>query len=135
MGVEAVGTGIKTNLSNITDLRIYAPNELPDSINEFPTALIQHIGTIYDQSMGGLQIHTYKIKIALTRQDLPSALNAILDYLENTGAKSIRAKIDADPTLNGSAQTASVISNSGQGAFMWGGILYLGTEFEIEVHE
>jgi len=135
MGVESVGTGIKTNLSNISGLRVYAPNELQDSINELPTALIQHIGTVYDQSMGGLQVHTFKVKIALSRADLPSALNAILDYLENTGDKSVRAKIDADPTLNGSAQTASVISNSGQGAFMWGGILYLGTEFEIEVHE
>jgi len=69
--------------------------------------------------------------MAVTRQDLPSAMTNLLDYLDNTGASSVRAKINADPTLNSSCDTAWVESNMGQGGFMWGGEMYLGTEFEI----
>lgn len=135
MGVKSVGNGIKTRLENISGLRVFAPNELPDSVNQLPCALIQHVGTDYDQSMGGLQHHTFKVKVLVTRQDMPSALNSILDYVENTGSESIREQIENDVTLDSSADTSMVRSNTGQGGFVWGGIAYLGTEFEIEAWE
>lgn len=139
MSVKTVGQGIKVNLGNISGLRIFAPDELEDSIPEFPCALILHGGTSPDQAMGGgasaLQHHRFRIKIAVAQQDKPSALSELLDYLANSGAKSVRAKIDADPTLNSTAQEAYVVEDFGQGGFDWGGILYLGTEFILEVWE
>lgn len=139
MSVESIGTGIKTNLGNVTGLnRIFATNEIPDSINDFPAAVIQHTGTNYGITMGGdssHDVHTFKIKVAVTRQDSPSAFNKLLDFLTKTGSDSIIQKLRADPTLDGSASDITVMSNSGQGGFEWGGILYLGTEFDIEVYE
>ena len=137
MSVKAIGTGIKTNLGNVKGLNhIYAPNELPDSINEPPAAIIQHAGTEYGLTMGGgVDKHYFKIKIALTKQDTPSAFNKLLDFLTRTGDDSIVEKLRDDTTLNGSASDITVMSNSGQGGFEWAGILYLGTEFNIEVYE
>jgi len=138
VSVKTVGDGIKTNLSNISGLRVFAPKELPGSLNEFPVALILHSGTSYQQTMGGdssYDTHRFRILIAVSNQDQPSALTALLDYLDKTGDKSVRASLEADPTLDGSAQDIVIISNTGQGGFSWGGMLYLGTTFELEVYE
>ena len=134
MSLKAVGAGLAVILENISGLRVYAPAELPSSLNEFPCAVILHSGTTYNVAMGSgdaTQEHRFRVKLAVTSQDLPSALSNLLDYLDNTGASSVRAKINADQTLNASCDTAWVEGNTGQGGFMWGGIMYLGTEFEV----
>jgi len=139
MSVETIGSGIKTNLANVTGLkRVYAPNELPEVVNEFPAAVIVHVGTDYYQTMGrdsSHDRHDFKIKVFLTNQDQPTAFNRLLDFLAKTGNDSIVQKIMADSTLNGSASDVSVVSNSGQSIITWGGIQYLGTEFDLEVWE
>lgn len=139
MSVETIGSGIKTNLANVTGLkRVYAPNELPEVVNEFPTAVIQHVGTDYYQTMGldsSHSKHAFKVKVFLTNQDQPSAFNRLLDFLTKTGSDSIVQKLMADSTLNGSASDITVVSNTGQSIIPWGGIDYLGTEFDLEVWE
>jgi len=139
MSAEAIGTGIKTNLGNVTGLkRTYAPNEIPETINEFPCAVILHIGTDYGITMGGDSSHdrhTFKVKVFVTDQDQPSALNLLMNFLARTGSDSVVQKIRADTTLAGSASTVTVMSNAGQGVITWGGIQYLGTEFDLEVYE
>jgi hypothetical protein len=139
VSIKAIGSGIKTNLGSVTGLKhIYAPNELPESVNEFPAAVIQHVGTAYGISMGGDSAHDrhdFTIKVLLTNQDQPTAFNALLDYLARTGDNSIVQKLRADKTLAGSASGFTVISNSGQSLITWGGVQYLGTEFSLEVYE
>ena len=139
MSVEAIGTGIKTNLGGVTSLkRIYACNELPETVNEFPAAVIQHVGTDYYQTMGldsSHSKHAFKVKVFLTNQDQPSAFNKLLDFLAKTGDDSIVQKLMADSTLNGSASDITVVSNTGQSIIPWGGVDYLGTEFDLEVWE
>ena len=139
MSVESIGSGIKTNLGNVTGLkRIYASNELPEVVNEFPAAVIQHVGTEYYQTMGwdsSHDKHQFKVKVFLTNQDQPSAFNKLLDFLAKTGTDSIVQKLMADSTLNGSASDITVVSNTGQSIIPWGGVDYLGTEFDLEVWE
>ena len=132
MGIEAIGDGIKTNLNTIAGLRVYAPKELPDSL-ELPCALIlpgvSEYATAYDLGYDLI----YRIVICIAKQDTPSAFNSILDYIEAAGAKSIFAAIDADLTLNGSCDTCKLFRNHGVGSIIWGGIGYLSTEFELHV--
>jgi len=137
MSVEAIGSGIKTNLSNITSLsRVYAPNEMPNQINEFPCAVIQHVGTEYGLTMGGaLDKHDFRIVVFITNQDTPSAFNRLLDFLASTGDDSIVQAIRDDITLNGSASDVTIIDNTGQSIITWAGVQYLGTEFNLEVYE
>jgi len=134
MGIETIGTGLKTILEGISGLRVFAPNELPDSIPEFPAALILPGETNYEAAMGGDYDWTLRVLILLGKQDTPSAFNEILDYIEPTGAKSVITKVKADPTLDSSCDTSRVIRNLGVGATMWGGIAYLSTEFEIAIY-
>lgn len=132
MGIEAIGDGIKVNLNTIVGLRVYAPKELPDTL-ELPCALIlpgvSEYATAYDQSAD----LTYRIVICIAKQDTPSAFNDILDYIEAVGAESVFAAINADLTLNASCDTCKLQRNLGVGSTVWGGIGYLSTEFELAV--
>lgn len=132
MGIEAIGDGIKVNLNTIVGLRVYAPKELPDSL-ELPCALILPGVSEYATSYDPDHDLTFRIVVCVAKQDTPSAFNAILDYIEATGAKSIFAAIDADRTLNASCDTCKLQRNLGVGSTVWGGIVYLSTEFELAV--
>lgn len=132
MGIEAIGTGLKTTLS-ISGLRVFAPNELPDSVNQLPAALILPGETNYGTSFGADYNYSLRILILVAKQDSPSAFNKILDYIEPTGSSSVLAKVKADRTLDGSCEDCKVLRNLGVGATVWGGITYLSTEFEVAI--
>ena len=135
MGVKSIGEGLKKRLRTINDLRVYAPHELPKSIRDFPVALIMPPATSYHDTHGGADYMTltYRILLALTNQDQPDKLSKLIDYIEPTGDKSIVAAIEGDGTLGGEASDSWVLNNSGAGYVNWGGINYLGTEFESKV--
>jgi|TARA_Y100000310_G_scaffold317685_1_gene370834 hypothetical protein len=136
MGLEGMGSGLKTRLETISDLaRVYAPNELPNSINEFPVALVLPGETLYNQTFGNAEIVTFRILIMLSKQDTPTVLNRMLDYIEKAGSDSVYAAIDGDATLGGEADFAMLISNSGAGTTVWGGHQYLSTEFLVEAQK
>jgi hypothetical protein len=129
-----MGDGLKTRLETISGLRVYAPKELPDSVNSFPAALILLGDTNYLQTYTNDVEVIFRVLLLLTKQNQPSALNKLLDYIEPTGVKSIRAAIDGDTTLGGAADFAVMVSCSGAGVTTWGGHIYLSTEFEVRVH-
>jgi hypothetical protein len=133
MTISAIGTGLKGIIDDITGLRVYAPNELPDSVNDLPAAVIVLGETEYDADFSGNYDFSLRVIVLLTKQDSPSAFNRIIAYIEPTGASSILAKINADPTLGGTCDSSKVIRNKGAGATNWGGIMYLSTEFEVAV--
>ncbi len=132
MSLETIGSGIKTRLETITGLKVFAPNELPDSINQFPAALILPGTTEYHAMFSGDANYVFRIIILFTKQDQPSALNKLLDYIELTGTYSVKAAIDADRTLNASADDCKLTRNLGIGVTSWGGYNYLSTEFTLE---
>lgn len=134
MGVEAIGTGIKTNLETITALRVFAPNELPDTIPELPCAIIMPPTIDYDVTFTDSNDYMFRIILLFSKQDSPSALNRLADYTEPTGTYSIVAAIDADNTLDSSADDSRIINNTGAGVTIWGGHPFLSTEFDLLVY-
>jgi hypothetical protein len=134
MSIKTIGQAIKTNLSSITGLRVFSPDEIPDTIPELPAIVLFQGKTDYEMTHDGCYNISYKGKLLAAKQDQPSALTALLDYIEPSGASSIKAAIMADRTLGGTAGDVRVISNSGQGFLDWGGIIYAATEFEIIVY-
>jgi hypothetical protein len=133
MGLQDIGGGIKTRLETITGLRVYAPNGLPSSLNDLPAALIMLGPTDYNEAFDGDSAFNFRIVIVLAKQDQPSTLDKLLDYIETSGTYSVKAAIEADRTLNGKADTCQLIRNTGLVPVEWGGITYLGTEFELKV--
>lgn len=133
MGIEAIGTALKAILDDITGLRVYAPNELPDSVNELPAALIVLGPSNYHGDFDGDFDFMLRVIILLAKQDSPSAFNKIIDYIEITGTNSIPKKIDDNPTISSTCDTSKIMRNNGISQTEWGGIPYLSTEFEIAV--
>ena len=133
MGLETIGAGVAVRLETISGLKVFAPDELPDVINEFPAALILPGETTYNAMMSGGANYIFRIILLFTKQDSPSALGKLLDYIELTGTYSVKAAIDADTTLNSSADDSRVTKNLGIGVTNWGGYAYLSTEFLLEV--
>jgi len=133
MGIESIGTGLKTVLDGISKLRVYAPNQLPDSVNQLPAALILPGEASYDQDFSADYDYMLRVVIIIAKQDSPSAFNKILDYIEPTGDYSVLATVQASPTLGDTCAAAVVKRNLGVGATNWGGINYLSTEFEVTI--
>ena len=132
MGMEAMGSGIKTRLQTITDIKhVWAPNELPDAVNEFPAALILPGTTEYHQTFGNQEEVMFRIIIRMHKANQPSALNRVSDYIDKSGCDSVYAAIDGDSTLAGAADWAVVDSNNGIGWTSWGNQNYLSTEFSV----
>lgn len=135
MGVETIGAALAVRLETISGLRVYAPAELPQSLNEFPCALIMVPAISYHDTHGGASYMTldFRVILALTNQDQPDKLNKLLDYVEPTGSSSFVYAIEGDKTLGSTASDAIVFSNSGAGFVSWGGMTLLGTTFEVRV--
>ena len=137
MGLESIGDGIKTNLETISDLkRVYAPNELRDTYNSFPCAVIMPGETTYDTTFGSNAGYTarFRIIVMISKQDTPSALNKLMNYMEPTGTNSIKAALYADTTLDSSADDCELDRNLGYGVMVFGGVTYLSSEFGLVVY-
>ena len=74
---------------------------------------------------------TFRLLLLVAKGDQPEALNKLMDYLDVSGALSIKTAIEGDNTLNSQADSSQVLSASGAGVIMWGGYPYLGTEFTL----
>ena len=135
MGVESIGSGIKTRLATINALKaVYAPNELRDTYNSFPCVIIMPGETNFDQSFDGAYTSRWRIIVLISKQDTPSALNKLMNYMEPTGTNSIKAALYGDRTLNSSADDCELDRNLGYGTMIFGGITYLSTEFDLVVY-
>ena len=134
MAIEAIGTGIKaTILATIAaGLRVYAPNEVPDTL-ELPCVLIMVGPGKYATTFSAAYDQIFRLILCVSKQDSPEAFNKLLDYVEPVGASSIFAALAADPTLNATCSASKLDNFSGIGSTQWGRIAYLSTEFELHV--
>jgi hypothetical protein len=131
MGFEAIGLALKTRLQTISGLKkVYAPSEFPDSINDFPAALILPGETNYHVTLGSFHKTAFRVILLFARQDMPSATNKLLNYVEDSGEESIKEAIEGDRTLGGTAADCQVQRNMGFGSTEWGATKYLSTEFQ-----
>jgi hypothetical protein len=134
MSIATIGTGLKTRLDTITGLRVFAPNELPGTANELPSAFIIPAGVEYHNDFSANYSVTFRVVVAVTQQDEATAHDALLDYMEPTGTYSVLAAIEADKTLSSTADTVRTVRNLGIRTWSMGGIDYLATEFEVVVY-
>lgn len=133
MSVETIGTGLATAIETITTLQVFAPNELPDTINSFPAAIVLPGVLKYHRTHDELWDTNFRIVVLFAKQDTPSAMALMVPYMEITGTYSIKAAIESDRTLGGVADDLRVETCSGAGYTPWGGINYLSTQFEVYV--
>jgi len=133
MGMLDIADGIKTRLQTIHGLRIFSTKELPDTINQFPAALILPGDTRYTTDFSADADYNFRIILLFSKADTPSAINKMLPYIATTGDQSVVAAIEGDTTLDSKAEDCKVITNLGIGNTVWGAVAYLSTEFQIQI--
>lgn len=138
--LACISATLATCLKTITALKqVYSFDALPENINDFPCGLLllSDINYLADFPHGSPSVADQTIKVRLViivgRQDQPTSLRTLVQFLDNRHASSIPAAIIADNTLSGMVDDAKCGRSSGMGEFSWGGQSYISTEFEIEI--
>lgn len=130
MGFKDIQQGLAAAALTIDGLNAFPA--LPDAITP-PTFAPIEFTINYDQTFGhGLRMITHSCGIYVPNNDAGHL--DLSDFLEDTGPTSIKAAIEADLTLGGTAKTLSVVSVTGAyRLYTIGGTDYLGAVFNIQV--
>ena len=132
MNISSIRDGLKTRLATISGVRAY--DVIPDSFAP-PAAIVAPPTRIqYGASLGkAWDSVTFTVRLLVAKATDRSAQDRLDAYLDSTGATSIVAAIEADPTLGGAANLARVIACQGIGVYDYAGVALLGAEFTVEI--
>ena len=131
--LTSIRDGLKTNLETISGLTAY--EYVPDWI-EPPIALVAPINSLnYDSTMArGADTYDIPVIVYISRVDAQLSQDTVDGYLASTGATSVKAAIESDPTLGGAAMSVRVISATDYGEYeVTQGTSFLGVTFNVEV--
>lgn len=104
-----------------------------DSISP-PIAVVGPPGIAYDMAMAqGASRYTFPIRVYASRASEKAGQDRLDAYLSPTGTGSVKAAIEADPSLGGAAMTVRVTQAQGYGVYEVAGIPYIGAEFTVDV--
>lgn len=106
VSIDELRAGLKTRLATISGLNAYAT--MPAS-PKTPAAAVIPKNARFDQDFDGDATYLFEVWVYVNPSDLNRAQTAIDAYLAPTGSNSIRAAINADPTLGGKAHSTRVI--------------------------
>jgi hypothetical protein len=128
----AVTQGIKERLETISGLRCNSV----EPANPSPPAAWPFVRTPaanYDQTYDGGMTWYFSIYVIVGAQSDQHAQTNLMPYLAPSGAKSIKAAIEGDPTLGGVAEFAVVRSVESIGSYPIAGNSYIGAVLVCEV--
>lgn len=130
--LSSIRDGLKTRLETVTGLRAY--DTIPDDIN-IPAGIVGAPESIeFDTTYGrGVDRYTIPIRVYASQASERAGQDKLDGYLAGSGATSIKAAIEGDPTLGGAAHTTRVTQAKGYGVYEVAGVQYLGVEFLCEV--
>ena len=130
MSISDLRSGLAANLETIPGLRVYAV--LPDVVNP-PSAMITLDKITYNRQMKqAMSEYMFKVTVVVGRVSERIAQQN-LDLLVAPSGDSVKAAIESDRTLGGSAFDVFVPELSLFGAVSLGGIDYLSAEFSVQV--
>jgi hypothetical protein len=130
--VSQVATGLQTRLATISGLRTF--NYQPEQENP-PFAYPQINSINYHRAYsGGDVVMDWTVYVIVGRWLDRTAHAALDDYLSYSGAKSVRAAIEADPTLGGVCSTLIVRSGADITSLDANGAQFLVIQMQVEVH-
>jgi len=125
-------TALAAQLATIRGLRTAAT--VPDNPAP-PVAVIVPVNVEYDTSFGrGTDTYTFSVLLIVGRMSERTAQTTLDAYINPTGATSIKAAINADPTLGGACQSARVTNMVNYGSLIVGDTEYLSADFQITIY-
>jgi hypothetical protein len=130
--IKALRDGLKTRLATIAGL--YAHDTIPDNVYP-PAAIVGFPSSVaYDFAMRtAVARYLFPVRVIAGRVAEGEGQDKIDDLVSPDGALSVRAAIDADPTLGGAAHSTRVVAARDFGVYEVAGVSYIGGEFEVEV--
>lgn len=130
--VSQVASGLQARLATISGLRAYSYQ--PEQLNPpFAFPVLQQIE--YHRAMGGGDVLMTWGITAVTGRWVDRTAHTLLDgYLSYSGASSIRAAIEADPTLGGVCDTLIVSSAANITSLTVADADFLQVQFTVTVH-
>lgn len=130
--VAEVAKALRTSLAIIDGLRV--SEFIPDSLNP-PLATVAVDGVQYHTAFGhNNPRYNYTVSVVVARSSDRIAQQRLDAYLSATGGQSIRAAIEADPTLCGTVQTCQVVSGGNIVTLSVNDVVFLFVEFVVEVY-
>jgi hypothetical protein len=130
--ISQVATGLQTRLATISGLRTFSYQ--PEQENP-PFAYPEINSVDYHRAFsGGDVVMNWTIYVIVGRWLDRTAHAALDDYLSYSGAKSIRAAIEADQTLGGVCSTLIVRSGADITSLDANGAQFLVIQLQVEVH-
>lgn len=122
--------GIAARLATISGLRVH--DTVPGRMTGH-NAIVIPDSVSFDAAMGrGVDDFTFVVTVLVPFSDLRSAQDALDDYLDGDGSKSVKAAIEGDCTLGGAAHTSRVTDARDYGQRDYGGSQFLAVDFAID---
>lgn len=132
--LSAVRAGLKTRVTTITALAQRTWDHWPDQFTP-PGAIVRVVSGNYEQTLGGNDaIVRFEIFIAVQVGTLETAQDQLDPYLDNAGASSIKAAIEADSTLGGVVSYSLVRGFRDYDILEINGVEYLGAIVEVDCY-
>lgn len=129
--IAAVFEGLKARLETIAGLRVR--EELPGTIQP-PTAVLSLEELTFDTTMArgsdDLEVHVHVFTSLSSER---AGQRALWTYLAGSGPKSVKAAVEADPTLGGAAMFAEVTTVGDVGLAKIGDVSYYAARFVVRV--
>ena len=131
MSIATIRDGIAANVATISGLRV--AKEIPDNPNP-PVAVIMLNNVSYDGAMHrGLVTYNFVITIIVGRVAEREAQRKLDGYI-STGSGSLKAAVESDKTLGGSAYDVRVSEMTNVGTVSLGEVNYLAADFAVQVY-
>lgn len=132
MSISGLRTGLGANLAGISGLRV--STYVPDDISP-PVAVISAPTIAYDTAFrDGLHTYDFAVTVIVGRTSERSAQARLDAYADPSGASSVKAALESDPTLGGAAQTLRVTRTNGNQVVSVGEATYAAVEFTVVVY-
>lgn len=126
-----VRNGIKARLETIAGLTGYA---IEPASPKYPAAWTFPTRINYHASYEGEMTYTLSVSVGVAATDISHAQTNLDPYLAPSGAKSVVAALEADPSLGGVADSLRVVALTGYGARDLGGSTAIIATFEVEIY-
>ncbi len=129
--IAALLEGLGAQLETIQGLRVH--EEMTGSVHP-PAAVLSLDEITYDTTMArGSDDVTFHVHVFTSMSSERAGQKALFAFLAGSGEKSVRAAIDADPTLGGVAMFAEVQSVGDVGIAKFADVSYYVARFVVVV--
>lgn len=128
--ITEIRAGIRTLVRTIPNLKV--PLRVPDTIDG-DAAVVRYAGTIFDSTMSrGSDDQNYIIQL-FTSKASDRGQDALYEYCDGEGERSVKVAMEADPTLGGLVMDASVTEVREPGTASPAGVDFYSVEIVVTV--